>query len=62
MNGIETEHIMGELREARAEVDRLLALIRDNTRYTIRGENYWPDWAIGEIFHIINKDDVKFDT
>ena len=39
----DSDHILTELQEARAEVDRLRRLIRDQTGVMVQGRTYWPE-------------------
>lgn len=45
----DSDHILSELQEARAEVDRLRRLIREQTGVTIQGRTYWPVWVNTEL-------------
>ena len=45
----DSDHILSELQEARAEVDRLRRLIRDQTGVMVQGRTYWPEWVCAEL-------------
>ena len=49
MSDRDAEHILNELQEARAEVDRLRRLIREQTAVMVRGQTFWPDWVMQEL-------------
>ena len=45
----DSDHMLSELQEARAEVDRLRRLIRDQTGVIVQGRTYWPEWVNVEL-------------
>jgi len=52
MSDRDADHMLSELQEARAEVDRLRSdlaglrlLVLQQTSVTSRGERYWPEWV-----------------
>jgi hypothetical protein len=49
MSDRDSDHVLSELQQARAEVDRLRRLIRENTLVVVHGQAYWPDWVTNEI-------------
>ncbi len=49
MSDQNADHTLSELQEARAEVDRLRRLIRENTLVVVHGQAYWPEWVTNEI-------------
>lgn len=49
MSDRDAEHILNELQEARAEVDRLRRLIRKQTGVMVQGQTFWPDWVMQEV-------------
>ena len=45
----DASHTLLELQEARAEIDRLRRLIRDQTGVMVQGQTFWPDWVMAEL-------------
>lgn len=49
MSDKNADHTLSELQEARAEVDRLRRLIREQTGVMVQGQTFWPDWVMQEL-------------
>jgi len=49
MSDKNADHTLSELQEARAEVDRLRRLIRNQTGVMVQGQTFWPDWVMNEL-------------
>ena len=49
MSDRDLDHVLGELQAARAEVDRLRRLIRDETCVIVRGQTFYPGWVVQEL-------------
>ena len=45
----DSDHMLTELQEARAEVDRLRRLIREQTAVMVRGHTFYPGWVVQEM-------------
>jgi hypothetical protein len=49
MSDRDASHLVSELQEARAEIDRLRRLIRNQTGVIVQGQTFWPDWVMDEL-------------
>lgn len=49
MSDRDAHHLLDQLQAARAEIDRLRCLIKDNTAVSVLGKTYWPDWVTNEL-------------
>lgn len=49
MSDRDASHTLMELQEARAEIDRLRHLIRNQTGVMVQGQKFWPDWVMDEL-------------
>ena len=49
MGDQDADYTLTELQAARAEVDRLRRLIRNQTGVMVQGQTFWPDWVAQEL-------------
>ena len=49
MGDQDADYTLTELQAARAEVDRLRRLIRNQTGVMVQGQTFWPDWVTQEL-------------